>query len=296
MSAFQMEKREVASISWLAFTAKASLVAVQDSAGQVAMLWDQCVNLLRRADRFQPPVFLLQLLHPSLYVVEIGPHQIADRNQEQHRGEDNFVRIGKTADNGVGRREQTADLGISGISGFSRIAAASYQPLTHRGFVLKIEKHTVVSADFRLYDRDGRLIDSSDANGALVYLHGAEQLLPALEEALEDHVVGDELSVELSPEQAFGQRDDALVDRAPRQNFPGIEHIEPGMRFQTEMDDGSQMIVTVTEVDDEWVTVDGNHELAGMDLRFELTVVDVRAASEDEVAHGHVHGPDGHHH
>jgi FKBP-type peptidyl-prolyl cis-trans isomerase SlyD len=161
---------------------------------------------------------------------------------------------------------------------------------------LKIEKHTVVSADFRLYDRDGRLIDSSDANGALVYLHGAEQLLPALEEALEDHVVGDELSVELSPEQAFGQRDDALVDRAPRQNFPGIEHIEPGMRFQTEMDDGSQMIVTVTEVDDEWVTVDGNHELAGMDLRFDLTVVDVRAASEDEVAHGHVHGPDGHHH
>jgi FKBP-type peptidyl-prolyl cis-trans isomerase SlyD len=102
--------------------------------------------------------------------------------------------------------------------------------------------------------------------------------------------------VDLSPEQAFGERDDALVDRAPRENFPGIDHIEPGMRFQTEMDDGSQMIVTVTEVDDEWVTVDGNHELAGMDLRFDLTVVDVRAASEEELAHGHAHDPAGHHH
>lgn len=161
---------------------------------------------------------------------------------------------------------------------------------------MKIQKNTVVSADFRLYDRDGQLIDSSDANGALVYLHGAEQLLPALEAALENRAVGDELSVELSAEQAFGERDDTLVDRAPRENFPGIDHIEPGMRFQTEMDDGSQMVVIVTEVDEEWVTVDGNHELAGMDLRFDLKVVEVRAASDEEVAHGHVHGPDDDHH
>ncbi len=140
------------------------------------------------------------------------------------------------------------------------------------------------------------MIDSSEANGPLVYLHGAEQLLPALEEALSGHEVGDELSVELTPEQAFGERMDALVDRAPRSNFPGVDHIEPGMRFQTQMEDGSQMVVTVTDVDDQWVTVDGNHELAGMDLRFELKVADVRAASDEEIAHGHAHGPDGHHH
>lgn len=159
-----------------------------------------------------------------------------------------------------------------------------------------IEKNTVVSADFQLFDKDGKMIDSSEANGPLVYLHGAEQLLPALEEALSGHEVGDELSVELTPEQAFGERMDALVDRAPRSNFPGVDHIEPGMRFQTQMEDGSQMVVTVTDVDDQWVTVDGNHELAGMDLRFELKVADVRAASDEEIAHGHAHGPDGHHH
>ncbi len=159
-----------------------------------------------------------------------------------------------------------------------------------------IEKNTVVSADFQLLDKDGKMIDSSEANGPLVYLHGAEQLLPALEEALSGHEVGDELSVGLTPEQAFGERMDALVDRAPRSNFPGVDHIEPGMRFQAQMEDGSQMVVTVTDVDDQWVTVDGNHELAGMDLRFELKVADVRAASDEEIAHGHAHGPDGHHH
>lgn len=161
---------------------------------------------------------------------------------------------------------------------------------------MNIEKNTVVSADFELFDREGRLIDSSEANGPLVYLHGAEQLLPALEAALQGHAMGDELSVELTPEQAFGERVEALVDRAPRANFPGVEDIESGMRFQTEMEDGSQMVVTVTDVDDEWVTVDGNHELAGMDLRFELKVADVRNATDEEIAHGHVHGPDGHHH
>ena len=161
---------------------------------------------------------------------------------------------------------------------------------------MNIEKNTVVSADFELFDREGRLIDSSEANGPLVYLHGAEQLLPALEAALQGHAMGDELSVELTPEQAFGERVEALVDRAPRANFPGVEDIESGMRFQTEMEDGSQMVVTVTDVDDEWVTVDGNHELAGMDLRFELKVADVRNATDEELAHGHVHGPDGHHH
>lgn len=161
---------------------------------------------------------------------------------------------------------------------------------------MNIEKDSVVTVDFELYDRDGGLVDSSEANGPLMYLHGADQLLQGLEDALAGHVVGDELSVELTPEQAFGEREEALVDRAPRANFPGVDHIERGMRFQTAMEDGSQMVVTVTDVDDEWVTVDGNHELAGMDLRFELKVAEVRAATEEELSHGHAHGPEGHTH
>jgi len=159
---------------------------------------------------------------------------------------------------------------------------------------LKIQKNCVVSANFRLFDGSGELLDSSDSGGPLTYLHGAEELLPDLEAALAGHQAGDKLTVELTPQQAFGEHDPSLVDKAPRANFPGIEHIEPGMRFQTEMDDGAPMVVTVTDVDDQWVTVDGNHELAGKHLRFELEVCSVRPASGDEIEHGHAHGPDGH--
>jgi len=159
---------------------------------------------------------------------------------------------------------------------------------------VNIEKDCVVTANFRLFDGNGELVDSSEVGGPLTYLHGAEELLPGLEVALAGHAVGDNLAVELKPDEAFGQWDESLVDKAPRANFPGIEDIEPGMRFQTEMDDGAPMIVTVTDVDDEWVTVDGNHELAGKHLRFELEVTDVRKATDEEISHGHVHGPDGH--
>ena len=159
---------------------------------------------------------------------------------------------------------------------------------------MNIEKDCVVTANFRLFDGNGELVDSSEVGGPLTYLHGAEELLPGLEVALAGHAVGDNLAVELKPDEAFGQWDESLVDKAPRANFPGIEDIEPGMRFQTEMDDGAPMIVTVTDVDDESVTVDGNHELAGKHLRFELEVTDVRKATDEEISHGHVHGPDGH--
>ena len=160
-------------------------------------------------------------------------------------------------------------------------------------YLVKIQKNCVVAADFQLFDGEGALVDSSASAGPLTYLHGAEELLPGLEQALDGHAVGDRLTVELTPDEAFGERDETLVDRAPRSNFPGIEHIEPGMQFQTEMEDGAPMVVTVVDVDDKWVTVDGNHEMAGRHLRFELQVVDVRKATPEEVAHGHAHGPDG---
>ena len=159
---------------------------------------------------------------------------------------------------------------------------------------MRITKNCVVTSNFQLFDGDGVEIDSSDRDGPLVYLHGADDLLPDLEIALDGHVSGDRLSVELTPDQAFGEHDPSLVDRAPRENFPGIDVIEPGMRFQTEMDDGTPMVVTVTDVDDQWVTVDGNHELAGRHLRFELEVVEVREATAEEKAHGHVHHHDEH--
>lgn len=154
---------------------------------------------------------------------------------------------------------------------------------------MQIVKDCVVTSNFQLFDGKGELIDSSDSDGPLVYLHGADELLPGLEVALSGREEGDRLSVELTPDEAFGERDPSLVDKAPRANFPGIDHIVAGMQFQTEMDDGSPMLVTVIEVDEKWVTVDGNHELAGRHLRFELEVIEVRKATADEIAHGHAH-------
>lgn len=154
---------------------------------------------------------------------------------------------------------------------------------------MQIVKDCVVTSNFQLFDGEGELIDSSDSEGPLVYLHGADELLPGLEVALSGRQQGDRLSVELTADEAFGERDPALIDKAPRANFPGIEQIEPGMQFQTEMDDGEPMLVTVIDVDDEWVTVDGNHELAGRSLRFELEVIGVREATAEEIAHGHAH-------
>lgn len=156
-----------------------------------------------------------------------------------------------------------------------------------------IKKDTVVSANFQLFDGDGNLVDSSENEGPLVYLHGGDELLPALEVALSGREQGDTLTVELKPSEAFGDHEPSLVDKAPRANFPGIDDIAVGMRFQTEMDDGAPMVVTVVEVDDNFVTVDGNHELAGKALRFELEIIEVRAATAEELAHGHAHGPGG---
>lgn len=152
-----------------------------------------------------------------------------------------------------------------------------------------IKKNCVVTSQFELFDKAGELIDSSAQGGPLEYLHGAGELLPKLEAALDGCEPGARLTVELGVDDAFGEHDPSLVEAVPRENFPGVEVIEPGMRFETQMDDGSPMLVVVTEVSPDSVTVDGNHELAGRDLRFELEVIDVRAATTEEVAHGHVH-------
>ena len=161
---------------------------------------------------------------------------------------------------------------------------------------MKIQDKTVVACNFKLYDQDNNLIDSSDNEGPLMYLHGMGELLPGLEVALSGHEVGDKFEVPLSADDAFGDVDERLIDVVPRSSFPGIDVIEVGMRFETEMEDGSVVLVRVIDVDDKTVTVDGNHELAGRDIRFELEVIEVRQATETELQHGHAHGADGHCH
>lgn len=156
---------------------------------------------------------------------------------------------------------------------------------------MSITQNKVVTIDYMLKGDDGSVIDSSEG-GDFTYLHGAGNIIRGLENALEGKDAGEEVSVSLSPESAYGQRDDGLVDVLPRDRFDA-EKVDVGMRFHAQTSSGDPIVVTVVDVQDENVTVDGNHPLAGMNLNFDVKVVDVRDATDDEKTHGHVHGAGG---
>lgn len=162
---------------------------------------------------------------------------------------------------------------------------------------MKIAKNTVVTLHYKLSDAQGNLIEES--REPMVYLHGGyENTLPKIEEALEGKDVGYQTTIQVEPEDAFGEYDPNLIKIEPRSRLP--EPVEIGMQFEGTPDEGEagedSLIFTVTDIADDKVVLDGNHPLAGMALRFALDVADVREASEDEIAHQHVHGEHGHHH
>lgn len=161
---------------------------------------------------------------------------------------------------------------------------------------MKIADHCVVSIHYTLTDDEGDEIDSSTGQEPLAYLHGAGNVIAGLEDALTGRVVGDHFQVVIQPEDGYGEFDEELVQSIPRGAFEGIQEIEPGMQFQTEDDDGEQMMVTVQEVTEDEVVIDGNHPLAGVVLHFDVTVTDVRPATAEEIDHGHAHGAGGQHH
>ncbi|MGV3655006.1 MAG: FKBP-type peptidyl-prolyl cis-trans isomerase [Noviherbaspirillum sp.] len=162
---------------------------------------------------------------------------------------------------------------------------------------MKIAKNTVVTVNYKLSDAQNNLIEES--REPMVYLHGGyENTLPKIEEALDGKEAGYETTIQVEPIDAFGEYDADLVKIEPRDRLPSP--IEVGMQFEgtPESDDGPDepMIFTVTDIADDKVVLDGNHPLAGMALRFTLNVTGVRAATQEEIAHEHVHGPHGHHH
>ena len=160
---------------------------------------------------------------------------------------------------------------------------------------MQIDIHKVVTLNYTLKDADGRVIDQSN-DGSFVYLHGASNIVAGLETALQHKAVGDEFSVSIVPEQAYGPRDDTRIQAVPRSMFPEDSEIETGMQFHAQGPDGSQLVVTVAQVAKDQVIVDGNHPLAGVTLNFDVSVVDVREATQEEIDHGHVHGSGGHAH
>lgn len=161
---------------------------------------------------------------------------------------------------------------------------------------MQIADKMVVTLDYTLTDNAGNVIDKTDGSGDFAYLHGAGNIIPGLESELAGQAVGASLQVTVSPENGYGPRHDELKQDVPRAAFEGVESIEPGMQFQVQGPNGEAHIVVVTNVTDEQITVDGNHPLAGMELNFDVTIVDIREASEEELTHGHVHGPGHAHH
>ena len=152
-----------------------------------------------------------------------------------------------------------------------------------------VKKDRVISLNFTLNDENGEMLDQSEEGAPLEYLHGAHDIIPGLEKALEGKHLGDHVRVVIPPSEAYGEYEVSLVDEVSREQFPGIDDIQPGMQFQTTMDDGAPMVINVTAVDEDTVVVDGNHPLAGVTLVFDVDIVGVREAAEDEISHGHVH-------
>ncbi|SON50904.1 peptidylprolyl isomerase [Vibrio tapetis] len=165
---------------------------------------------------------------------------------------------------------------------------------------MKITKNTVVSVAYQVKLEDGVVVDQSTIEAPLDYLHGHNNLITGLENELEGKEVGAKFSATVSPDEAYGEHNDDLVQRVPADVFQGVEEIEVGMRFLADTDQGP-IPVEVTEVDGDEVVVDGNHMLAGQTLTFDVEVVAIREATAEEVEHGHIHkeggcGSEGHDH
>ncbi len=160
---------------------------------------------------------------------------------------------------------------------------------------MNIEKNKVVSIDYTLTDNDGVIIDSSQGREPLKYLHGTNALIPGLEKELEGKIVGDKLDVSIASEEAYGARNEELLQSVPKEHFGDTPDIQVGMQFQAQSPQGP-ITVTIVDVKEDSVTVDGNHPLAGVVLNFKVEVKEVREATADELSHGHAHGEGGHEH
>ena len=161
---------------------------------------------------------------------------------------------------------------------------------------MQIGKGKVVSMDYTLTGPAGNVLDSSQGREPLVYIQGAGNIIPGLEQELEGKSVGDTLNVTIPAAQAYGERDDQMVQAVPREMFKGVPNIRAGMQLQAQASNGASRVVTITKVEDEQVTVDANHPLAGMPLTFDIKVVEVREPTDEEKRHGHAHSPGGHQH
>jgi FKBP-type peptidyl-prolyl cis-trans isomerase SlyD len=156
---------------------------------------------------------------------------------------------------------------------------------------MEITKDSVVSIEYRLHLGDGKIIDESDADDPLVYLHGYEEIVPGLEKALEGKKAGESLKVQVSPEEGYGEYEPEGVEEVAREEFPPDLELEAGGIVSATDEEGDEVDFLVKEVRPNTVVVDFNHPLAGKTLHFEVSVREVRAATPEELEHGHAHAP-----
>ena len=159
---------------------------------------------------------------------------------------------------------------------------------------MQVADNMAVSIHYTLTNDDGEVLDSSIGDEALVYLHGGGNIISGLEKALHGKVAGDKFNVRIAPEDAYGELMEEMIQVISRDMFEGIDNIEVGMQFHADVSSGTG-VVTVVNIEDDDITIDGNHPLAGLALTFDVEVIDVRPATEEEAAHGHIHGAGCHH-
>jgi len=154
---------------------------------------------------------------------------------------------------------------------------------------LKIADNLVVEFHYTLTDSEGNLIDSSNGAAPLPYLHGRQNIVPGLEKELTGKSVGDKLKVIVSPDEAYGEKYDEMVQEVPRDHFADIDDLQIGQQFQVEDQNGHTLLVSVIKINNDSVTLDGNHPLAGLTLHFDVEITSIRPATDKEIEHGHIH-------
>lgn len=153
---------------------------------------------------------------------------------------------------------------------------------------MQITKNKVATIAYTLTDSEGAILDKATTQEPFAFIQGVGNIIPGLETALEGKAVGDSLNVTIEPSQGYGERDDALTQVLAKEMFEGVDEVKPGMQFHAQTAHGMS-IVTVTKVEGNEVTIDGNHPLAGVTLNFDVNVLEIRDASKEELEHGHVH-------
>jgi len=164
------------------------------------------------------------------------------------------------------------------------------------GANMKVGKDKVVLMHYTLKNDAGDVIDSSDGADPLPFLQGHGNIIPGLESALEGSKVGDKLDVSINPEEGYGERIQDAIQEIPSSALQGVDEVKVGMQLQSQDKDGNAFLVSVTKIEDDKITVDGNHPLAGQTLHFSVSIESIRKAEAEELSHGHVHADGQHNH